>query len=541
MNFFGFLKKNKIYILLFGAFISLLYSPLVFTSSYCADLEYVKDAKGSIYNWNELGRYTLILLKKITFTPYNRILEGILFVITCFATLTALSYLLCLLNKKSKPAFIFLISATALIFPTFAEQYYFKFQSFEVLFGIFLTIVSGIMFVKFIQTDKLYFLPIPVVLNILSFGIYQSMLNIMLVIYAGIFLMLFLNEIEYDKFKALLVMASQFLVSFILNQFITRLFCEKSSYFSDKIMWKQYPFDTCYHFVKHYFRVVLLAETPMYTFAFAVSIILCIAAFIILLILARNTKERVSHLWAVLGIAGLIFSPFAIAVIQGFEPDSRTQLALPFSIAFLCFFTYGVTEKFVLFIKEVKKLSRFHKDNDDNDEEEKADDSKKKSHSFMIYFLTGGLIIILLLNLIPTLRLTYTRMMINKSDRKHLTAIAKDLEKYHCDSAYPLNSVIFIGTLPYECGGFGYQYDSKQKEYILINAFTLDSKTNPKYFFSTNRALSAMERLGYDYNKPGKSTYMKKAKETAAHLPSYPDEGYIEQADGYVVVNLGNY
>ena len=536
MNFFGFLKKNTLYILLFGAFISLLYSPLVFTSSYCADLEYVKDAKGSIYNWNELGRYTLILLKKITFTPYNRILEGILFVITCFATLTALSYLLCLLNKKSKPAFIFLISATALIFPTFAEQYYFKFQSFEVLFGIFLTVVSGIMFFKFIQTDKLYYLPIPIVLNVLSFGIYQSMLNIMLVIYAGIFLMLFLSEIEYDKFKALLIMAMQFLVSFILNQFITRLFCEKSSYFSDKIMWKQYPFDTCYHFVKHYFRVVLLAETPMYTFAFAVSIILCIAAFIILLILARSIKERVSHLWAVLGIAGLIISPFAIAVIQGFEPDSRTQLAIPFSIAFLCFFAVCVFEKSVFFIKEAKKLSKYRKD-----EELKDHDSKKKPDFLLSLIPVCVLIIILLLNTIPSLRLTYTRMMINKSDRKHLTAIAKDLEKYHCDAGYPLHTVIFIGTLPYECGSFGYQYDVEQKEYILINAFTLDSKTNPEYFFSTNRALSAMECLGYNYNKPKKSNYMKKAKETAANLPSYPSEGYIEESGEFVAVNLGNY
>ncbi len=541
MNFLQYIKKNTIYTLLFGAFVALIYSPLVFTASYCADLEYVQGAKGKIYNWNELGRYTLILLKKITFTPYNRILEGVLFIITAILTVFALSYLFYLLNKKANSVTLFILSAITLIFPTFCEQYYFKFQSFEVLFGIFLTVVSGILFIKYMETDKLIFLPIPIVLNVLSFGIYQSMLNIMLVIYAGIFLMLFLNNVEYDKVKAFIVMALQFVAAFFLNRLVTFIFCEKSSYFSDKIMWKQYPFDTCYHFVKHYFRVVLLAETPMYTFAFAVSIVLSILALIALFITVWNKKEKFILLFSLLGFAGLIFGPFVIAIIQGFEPDSRTQLALPFSIAFLCFFTYGVTEKFVLFIKEVKKLSRFHKDDDDNDEEEKADDSKKKSHSFMIYFLTGGLILILLLNLIPTLRLTYTRMMINKSDRKHLTAIAEDLKNYHCDSAYPLNSVIFIGTLPYECGGFGYQYDSKQKEYILINAFTLDSKTNPKYFFSTNRALSAMECLGYDYNKPEKSTYMKKAKETAANLPSYPDEGYIEQTDGCVVVNLGNY
>ena len=536
MKLSDFLKKNKIYILLFGAFISLIYSPLVFTSSYCADLEYVKGAKGSIYNWNELGRYTLILLKKITFTPYNRILEGILFVITCFAAVTALSYLFFLINKESKPAILFILSATALIFPTFAEQYYFKFQSFEVMFGIFLSILSGIMFVKFIQTDRLYFLPIPVVLNVLSFGIYQSMLNIMLVICAGIFLMLFLSEIEYDKFKALIVMALQFIVSFFINQLITRFFCKESSYFTDKIMWKQYSFDTCYHFVKHYFRVVLLAETPMYTYAFAVSAVLFIIAFIILFIIVWDKKERLHLLPALLGFAGLVFGPFAIAVIQGFEPDSRTQLALSFSIAFLCYFAYGVFLKLLFFIKSIKKAST-----PPGECKEKAGNSKKETRFLISLIPVCVLVLILLLNLIPTLRLTYTRMMINKSDREYLTAIAKDLEKYHCDAEYPLHTVIFIGTLPYECGSFGYQYDPEQKDYILINAFTLDSATEPKFFFSTNRALSAMECLGYNYNKPNKSNYMKKAKETAASLPSYPSEGYIEDTGDFVAVNLGNY
>ena len=90
MNFLQYIKKNTIYALLFGAFIALIYSPLVFTASYCADLEYVQGATGKIYNWNELGRYTLILLKKITFTPYNRILEGVLFVITAILTVFAL-------------------------------------------------------------------------------------------------------------------------------------------------------------------------------------------------------------------------------------------------------------------------------------------------------------------------------------------------------------------------------------------------------------------------------------------------------------------
>ena len=93
-----------------------------------------------------------------------------------------------------------------MIFPTFVDQFYFKFQSFEVLFGIFLLIVSAIFFVEFVKKPKFYLFIFSVLLNVISFGIYQSMLNIMLVLYAGIFLMLFLNEIEYNKLKVFFLM-----------------------------------------------------------------------------------------------------------------------------------------------------------------------------------------------------------------------------------------------------------------------------------------------------------------------------------------------
>ncbi|MBO4784052.1 MAG: hypothetical protein J5521_04845, partial [Lachnospiraceae bacterium] len=92
MKFKDYFKKNLIYILSFPLIVIAVYLPIVFNKSYCADLEYVQGAKGAIYNWDELGRYTLILLKKITFTPYNWILEGILFIIVSYLTFNALAY-----------------------------------------------------------------------------------------------------------------------------------------------------------------------------------------------------------------------------------------------------------------------------------------------------------------------------------------------------------------------------------------------------------------------------------------------------------------
>jgi len=552
MELKNFFRKNILYIVLFPLILLAVYLPVVITPFYCADLEYVAGAKGPIYNWKELGRYSLILIKKIFATPYDIALEGILFSLTAFVTFSTLSYLFFLLFKKSESSILFPVCVSALIFPTFVEQFYFKFQSFEVLFGIFLLIVSAIFFVEFVKKPKFYLFIISVLLNVISFGIYQSMLNIMLVLYAGIFLMLFLNEVEYNKLKVFFLMVLQFLASFLLNTLVTKIFCTKSSYFSDKIMWKTYPFDTCYHFVKHYFRVVLLAESPMYTFSFALSLILSFIAFVYMII-----KVKAKAVPAIFGLLGLMVLPFAIAIIQGFEPDSRTQLALPFSIAFLFYFAYCVFEKYIA-INYDKEVSAQNNENnipdgfqtvENNDSEnliniEKNISRKEKifSKEFLSSLAVVLSVILLLLNIIPSYRLTYSRYVINKFDNKHLTVIAEDLKNYNCNaknnSSLP---VFFIGNLQYEDTPFCLEYDKERKDYVLISVFALDSDTIPTYFYSSNRILSAMDVLGYDYTKPNSSRYLHTAKNTAIGLPAYPEEGYIEQTDKYIVVNLGNY
>ena len=485
MEIKNFFRKNLINILLFPLIFLAVYLPVVVTPYYCADLEYVQGAKGSIYNWLELGRYSLILIKKISFTPYNIVLEGILFI----------------------------TAASALIFPTFVEQFYFKFQSFEVLFGVFLLAVSAVFFVEFTRKGKAWRFLVSVLLNVASFGIYQSMLNIMLVLYAGIFLMLFLDDIEYEKFRVFFFMALQFLVSFLINAIISKI-CGSGSYFSDKIMWKQYPFDTCYHFVKHYIRVVLLAESPLYTFSFALALLLALAAFVFLLI-----KTKGKAMPSIIGIIGLAVLPFVIAIIQGFEPDSRTQLALPFSIAFLFYFAYGVCKSYLI----------QHK-------------GKKIANEFWAGLAIILSAVLLLLNIVPSYRLSYSRYVINKFDKKHLSAIAEDLKNFNCDvNEYGSKPIYFIGNLPYEDTPFCYEYDKTRKDYVLISVFALDSDIIPTYFYSSNRILSAMDILGYHYKKPNTSRYLHVSKNTAIGMPAYPEEGYIEETDNYIVVNLGNY
>ena len=523
MKFKEYFKKNKISVLFFPLAVIAVYLPIVFNNSYCADLEYVKGANGAIYNWNELGRYTLILLKKISFTPYSFILEGILFIVIAFLTVNALSFFLHLINEKADTFLLYIISATALIFPTFAEQYYFKFQSAEVLFGIFLLSLSGIFLMRFIKDKKILPFFISIVINVISFGIYQSMFNILLVMYIGIFLVLCVYSKKEDRLalKTFLTVIIQFALAFILNKIVTLIFCKEGSYFTDKIMWKTYSFSDCFHFVKHYVRIVLLAESPMYTYAFIVSVVLAFAALIFLFI-----KDKRKGIAAFIGYTGLLISPFAIAVIQGFEPDARTQLALPFSIAFLCFFAVSVFDEYVLC-----------KPKDDG-----SADKTIKENSPLAYISLFLLILILCLDIYPTYRLVCTRMQINKSDSRNIAKIAGDLNKLNCTEGEPdAVEVIFVGTLPYNDAPLCIKYDRENKDYILIPVFSLDADTEPQFFFSTNRILAAMDNAGYNFKKPAISNNMKDAINRAADMPVYPESGYIKEYKHFVVVNLGNY
>ncbi len=534
MGFPDFIKKNRIPAILFSALTALVYIPLVCSKYYCADLEYIVDSEGTIYNWSELGRYTLLLLKKITFTPYNLYVESILFVITAFALTIALAYLLFCLDEKIKPVFAFFLASVALIFPTFAEQYYFKFQSFEVIFGILLLIVSFILLVHFLKTKSIISVILSVVLTVLSFGVYQSMLNIAVTSYIGIFLILLLKKDSRDAFRCIPLFTIHFILSFALNKVVALIFCKEGSYFADKIMWKQFPFSTCFHFVKHYIRVVLFAEKYVYTYSFLIAILFSLIALIILLI--NNKKDSlpsVNMAFIMISFAVLLISPFIIAIIQGFEPDSRTQLALPFTIMFQILFADRVFANSSL-IKRKKT--------DDKAEYTETEITEDKRNIRIRILMIAILSVILLNNLIPTGRLIYSRMLINRSDEKNMIAIGEDLKDFNCSLDNPASvPVIIIGTLPTESNVICYRYNEENKDYILLSVFDLDAETEPEYFFSTNRIVSAMNITAYRYNRPSLSNFMNDAYAEAAGMPAYPNAGYIKETDNFVVVNLGNY
>lgn len=508
MNLYKYFKETKLYTLFTGLIICLVYGPLVLSTGYHTDLEYIIADRGSMYNWSALDRFNLILLKKLTgLSWYNPFYEAFLFFITVFVLTFVMAWLISRLSVSIKPVAAYTASALFLIYPTFTEQYYFRFQCFEIAFGLFLLAVSGVCIHIFIKENKYWTIPVGIISAVLAFGIYQSMLNVMITFYIGMFTIMLFGEKAKTIGKGALVCTVHFISSCLLYKIICLIFCEKGGYFNDKIMWGNYPFSTCYHFVKHYIRNVLLGEKYVYTYVFAIVIVLSFVAFILLLI-----KEKAKALPKLAGLAGLIISPFILAILQGFEAEARTQLSLPLSIAFLWLFVYMVADKCIA--------------------------SKKFKLSWIA---TAIALVGIVINVIPCERLIYSYKMQADADRAYIDRLAIDLLAYDCkEGDVDALPVIIIGTLPYTPNSSCYEYNEENDLYILSSVFSLDAEVAPKYFFSTNRIIGAMNTAGYAIKAPVESAYMEEAYVLSEDMSCFPEDGYIRQTENYILVKLSD-
>lgn len=506
MSSWKYFKDNKYYILIVTLLVSLVYGPLLFSTGYYTDLEYVINVKGSMYNWSLLDRFNLIWLKYLTglkwFNPYY---EAILFVVALFITVWLGAYLFTKLCNQIKSIAAFLGITLFLIFPTFTEQFYFQFQCFEMMVAILLLIISALFIHSSIINKKPLHTVFAIILSSLSFGIYQSMLNMIITIYLGMFLLMLFDIDNKTIGRGAITCTIHFISSAIIYKILCLIFCKGGGYFNDKIMWKQYPVSICYHFVKHYIRTVLLGEKYVYTFAFLISILLALACLILLFV-----NEKAKALFKCIGVIGLIISPFILSIIQGYDSEARTQLALPLATAFLWLFSFATISNLI-----------------------------KKKANLVSLALCIPAIIMIVLNVIPCERLIYSRTILKQADRAYIHRISQDLSSFNCsiDGSNPL-PVIIIGTLPTASNESCFVYNEENPLYILTSVFSLDADVEPKYFFSTNRILGAMNVNGYKYLMPNESTFMEEANYLSDNMPSFPTNGYIQETDNYILVKL---
>lgn len=491
------------YIIITGIILTIVYGVRAFSTDYYVDSE-ILNTKEYLYNWDSIGRFGLIFIKKLSGLDWiNPFMEAVLFTVMLSVTACTLMSFVRYIASDIDDAYLMLFALLSLIYPTYGEQFLFRFQSFEVILAVELVIVSCFLLVRFLENKKLWVFLITVPMLVISFGVYQSMVNLVLLFYAGTVILLALRRDGKFIGKGFLYASIQFGVSLILYLLIDKLFFQSGTYLAGKMGWKGLGAKTSIQNIIEYGKDVLKARNPYYTYVFDIILAVFLITLIVDLIFYEK-KLGINRLYIAIGAVILVSSPFFLCFVQGMKTDFRAQIMLPFSIGFMWIYS-------VRFWNSNKLLA------------------KMKNRSVLI-FAVG--IVMLLMNLSNLERLFYSESVVADSDKTLANSLIYDIEKMDSDKR-----VVFIGrrdpNINESC------YSTKDViSYQVVSVYLLDCDPAPEYYFSTNRILSFFETLGHVFNRPTTED-MNEAYEMAENMPVYPKEGSIKESDNLIVIKIG--
>lgn len=471
------------------------------------DTEMLITLQDSFYDgWLDIGRFGLVLLKyamgAAVFNPY---MAGLLTLLFLAGACLLWTYLFSLVSGKESGTAAFVFSILFIVSPIITEQVYYKLQSAEIAAGFCLTAVSLIWTYLAAQRKNTergyavkYALPVGAsLINVIVFGLYQVMVPLFLFgMSACIFLCCFFNE---GRGQALRRLAAYYIcvfaAGFLANRAITAIwFSGGDSYLANQVMWFNQPFKDCIINIFSHAARALIGRGLYYSKLYLICLVLLFAA-----VLASFWKEKKSGKLS--GIFSLLLAaaaPFYMTVLCAGEPVLRSQLVMPFALAFMPY-------SLLLFLKG----------------------KRKETYVLLIICAVSGFAA-----LNATMRLEYTESVRYERDASLARGIMEELDRLEDGAhSYP---VVFIGKHTAELNN-----SCVRGEMMGHSFFEADADVEPYAFYSTRRILSFMHTLGGNYfQADDKQRIM--ALEYAKNMPSYPKEGSVELKDGCIIVKLGD-
>lgn len=489
-----------------AACLVLVYAGQAFSNYYYIDKEQLVNNPGSFYNWNEIGRFGLIFVKKLlNLSWYNPYLGGILLLVALWLSAMAAGYLFYSVDSWLGSASLGVFMMLFLIYPTYVDQFLFQYQAFEVMLAVFFLLISNWYLLESIrERDKTAFVAsIPLV--IVSYGIYQNMVSIQICLYLGIFLfMAYDRKAENNIVRAVIVQdILHFIITLAAYSVIAMFFWKsEGNYLEGQIGWGMGIWATFLN-IFSYFKMLVVSDGVYYT---RVYVVCCLMGFAALFLLVKRLGKKA--FWYALGLAGVVVSPLSMPILMGGVIVPRIQMTLPLANAILWLFGFRVI------YAEVRE--------------------HWKAGSRVLIMIVGGILIFM--NTAPTMRMFYTRDVIGRADEMMTTVIVKDL------GAFPASSVgkpiIFWGHREALTNAACSKPDRTHAS-IFISAYEVQYFFEPKYFFSTYRIIGYWNTLGYDWFCGPTVEMMSLAYEQGEDMPAYPCTGYIKEFDDYIIIKLG--
>lgn len=506
MRFKEYVIKNKWIWLFVFLFTLLCRGEMMLSESVGIDtVDIIADNAGMYYSWLGIGRQGLVFLKWITgslvFNPY---FVGVGTIIVLTITCILWGYLFVYVSGKENRIATLLFSGILVSHTILTEQLYFKLQALEICIALCLTALAVLYGHIFALEKRRRAFVISIPLMLIIFSVYQVMNALFLFGAVACFFLyyfIWLPESGEEKngkelWVYILRFAAVFLVGFILNQVLTAIFFSNAEYVNNQINWGQMPLADCILSILTHVKNVALGENVFYikTFSlFAVILILQVGATL------TSNKLTAKYL-GVLCLILLFMSPFYMTLIIGGLNVARSQLVLPFTLAFMGY----VTSLFQI--------------------------KKEKLQQILKIAVLGVGCLTLIYQVPYTMRLNHTGELRYESDVQVADALIEDIMEYQNEDCS--RPVVFIGghegQLDDDC-----LYGDCLGESVL----NWDTEVEPKGYYSTMRIVNFMETRGTTFRR-GNEDETLYSFSVSREMNDWPAEDSIRLVMDLIIVRL---
>ncbi len=506
-HFLLYIIKHPLSALFMAAGVVSAFGEYAFATDYYVDSEVVINIAGTHYNWLEIGRYGLVFTRRLLGTNwYNPYYTGILMLLFLWLTGMTFSYAAGKIFPKLSVSIATLGSLIFITYPTFTEQYYFHFQSAEIAFGLWLSMIVLGLFFLFVRDNRISCFLITLPIYVLVFSIYQSFIPLALCCYLGIFLSVIMQEsIDFSTIKRSIAGSiAHFVISFGISQGINKIFFPASGYLNDQVIWTSgVSFWDAFKSVMKSCLRMLIGQNIFYT------CILLLAAVAAAVSFFYYRKLKLSQLiLGALSAAGIALTPFILTLLMSENTAIRSQ------------FTYSLAAVFLLYFVIQTLLTKYH-------------------NFRYTGWISTAVLLAVTISQVSTVRFIWdAHEYVADYDRETSTEILK----YVYDSFIMNTGVagtIFWGSLQPES-----PYDEATEgspSYLFTSVYNLEHNTFPYCFFSTNRILGYMESTGHKFVYPSQQTYnVSSFIIDREELPAYPAKNCFFNDFQAYTFNLGN-
>lgn len=501
-EFAQYVKKHVLFGFFLAAGILLAYGKQAFSTDFYIDAEVFLNNPYTFYNWGGIGRFGLIALKYLLGnTRYNPYFEAVLFLSALWLLGMAGSCLFGLFYPKMSGFASFIFAGIFLSFPTYADQFMFRFQSFEIVFAMLLIVFATRYFYLFIKEKDYAAYALAAAFDVFSFGIYQSMVNLQICFYIAIYLFLISGGNKEERVHFARAAIINFLLTFAIYELIAKLFFSSGDYLSSQAGWLSGDIASVIFNLLAYIKRVLLALDVFYPITYPCCVLLSFAFLV--WAFACDRKRFAPYM---LGIGALLASPFFLAIAIGAPLPYRAQCML----AFVCAFAWLFSARHL---------------------------QGRGGCKYALCVIIGTLFILCQSAVI--MRMFYTQDVIRDSDKITAAQLMAKLDDTGAKNGKP---VVFLGHMDakinascytkWEAGSY---LSYSVYEFAYIEGVPVDT---PNYF-NTTRILGYFKAMGFDYAEPS-AELTQAVKAYGDDMASFPDEACVRETSECVIVKLSD-